>query len=110
MTKEQLIEIKKEKLFRSLAVIHVTAKIQEIAYYHAIKDTNYRNPKIKAKADQLKKHSEDIIKSIGDAVKLKEEQKEYMEFEHFTAVYDLLTKLLFIDTQSIKNLTEVLNK
>lgn len=109
MTKEKLLNKKREELFRSLAVIHVTAKIQDIAYVHAIQGSNFRNPKIKAKADQLRKHSEDIIKSLGDAVRLKEEHADYMEYDHFTEVYQLLTKLLFIDTQSIRKLTKVLN-
>lgn len=107
-TRESIISRKREKLFRSLAVIHVTAKIQQIAYFDAIKETNFAKPKIKSKANQIEKFSLDIITSIGDAVTLKKEFEDYMEYEHFTELYDLLKMLLFIDTDSIRNLAKVL--
>lgn len=106
--KEKLINQKKEKLFRSLAVINVCAKLQKISYYHSVKDTNFSKPKIKAKADQIEKFSEDIITSLGDAVRLKEEFADYMEYEHFTELYELATMLFFIDTESIKNIAKLL--
>lgn len=106
--REKLIAEKKERLFRSLAVIHTTAKIQQIAYYDSIKETSFRSPKIKAKSDLLMKHTDDILKSLGDAVKLKEEFADYMEYEHFTELYELLRMLLFIDTESIRNISKLL--
>lgn len=107
-TRERILASKREKLFRSLAVINVTAKIQQIAYFDSIKETNFSKPKIKSKSNQLEKFSLDIITSIGDAVALKKEFEEYMEYEHFTELYGLLKMLLFIDTNSIRNLSKVL--
>lgn len=103
-----IIEKKREKLFRSLALIHVSAKLQQIAYFDSVKETNFRNLKIKAKSNQIEKFSLDIIKSLGDEIKLKKEHEEHMEYEHFTELFELCTMLFFIYTDSIKNLSKVL--
>ena len=107
--KQNIIEQKREKLFRNLALIHSLSKIIEIAYFDSIKDTNFRNPKIKAKADMLHRHSEDIIKSLGDAVKLKEDMSDFMEYDHFVEVFELLRMLVFVGTDTIKVFQNVLN-
>ncbi len=103
-----LQEQKREKLFRNLALIHSLSKIILIAYQDSLKGTNFSKPQIKSKSDHISKLSEDIIKSIGDAVRLKEEMEEYMEYDHFTEVYELLTILVFLDTDSIRSMTKVL--
>ncbi|MDM1294274.1 hypothetical protein HX021_08180 [Sphingobacterium sp. N143] len=107
---KSLQEQKREKLFRNLALIHSLAKVILIAYQDSLKGTNFTKPQIKAKSDQISKLSEDIIKSIGDAVRLKSEMEEYMEYEHFTEVYELLTILVFLDTDSIRSMTTVLTE
>lgn len=106
--RKKILEEKREKLFRSLAVIHSLSKVIQIAYYDAIKDSSFRSPKIKSKSDQINKFSEDIIKSLGDAVRLKSDFEEYMEYEHFTEIYECLRMLLFIDTESIRNISKLL--
>lgn len=107
--KERILAVKREKLFRSLATIHSLSKVIQIAYIDAIQGTNFRSSKIKSKADQINKFSEDIIKSLGDAVRLKEEHADFMENEHFAEVYECLKVLIFIDTQSIINITSMIN-
>lgn len=106
--REAIIEKKKKALFIDLALIHSLSHIQQIAYFNSIKGTNFRKPKIKSKADQISKFSEDIIKSIGDAITLREDMAEYMEYEHFTELYELMKHLVFMETASIKNLTKIL--
>ena len=105
-----LLEQKRENLFRDLATIHVLGKIIQIGYYSSIKGTNFLKPQIASKGDQIYKLSEDIIKSLGEAVRLKEDKAEYMEYEHFTEVYELIKSLVFLDTQSISNLTKVIQE
>lgn len=100
--RQNLLRQKRENLFRTLATIHVLSKIIQVGYFDAIKDTNFRSPKIKAKADQIHKFSEDIIKSLGDAVRLKDEHADFMEYEHFTELYDLLKMIVFMDTDLVK--------
>lgn len=107
--KQQIIADKREKIFRSLATIHSLSKVIQIAYFDAIKGTNFSSPKIKSKSDQIHKFSEDIINSLGDSVRLKEEHAEFMEYEHFAEVYECLKVLIFIDTQSIRNITSMIN-
>lgn len=107
--KERILADKREKLFRSLATIHSLSKVIQIAYFDAIKGTNFSSPKIKSKSDQIYKFSEDIINSLGDAVRLKEDHAEFMEYEHFAEVYECLKVLIFIDTQSIRNITSLIN-
>lgn len=102
--REDLLTKKRESLFRDLALIHSLAHIQQIAYYNTVKGSNFRKPKIKSKADQISKFSEDIIKSIGDAVTLREDMAEYMEYEHFTEVYELMRHVIFMDTESIRQI------
>lgn len=107
--KQRIIADKREKLFRSLATIHSLSKVIQIAYFDAIKGTNFNNPKIKYKSDQIHKFSEDILNSLGDAVRLKEDHADFMEYEHFAEVYECLKVLIFIDTQSIRNITSMIN-
>lgn len=104
------LEIKRENLFRDLATIHVLGKLIQIGYYSSIKGTNFLKPRIASKGDQIYKLSEDIINSLGEAVRLKEDKAEYMEYEHFTEVYELIKSLVFLDTQSISNLTKVIQE
>ena len=105
-----MIHEKRENLFMDLALIHSLSKIIQISYYNTLKGTNFSKPKIKSKANQIENLSEDIIKSIGDAVRLKEDMADYMEYEHFTEVYELLKTLVFKDTEFIKELTKLINK
>lgn len=105
-----LLEQKRDNLFRDLATIHILGKIIKIGYYSSIKGTNLLKPQIASKGDQIHKLSEDIIKSLGEAVRLKEDKAEYMEYEHFTEVYELIKSLVFLDTQSISNLTKVIQE
>lgn len=105
-----LLEQKRDNLFRDLATIHVLGKIIQIGYYSSIKGTNFLKPQIASKGDQIYKLSEDIIKSLGEAVRLKEDKAEYMEYEHFTEVYELIKSLVFLDTQSISNLTKAIQE
>lgn len=104
-----ILEAKREKLFKSLATIHSLSKVIQVAYFDAIKGTNFTNPKIKSKSDQISKFSEDIINSLGDAVRLKDEYADYMEYEHFTEIYECLKLMLFIDTESIRNITKLIS-
>ncbi|MGM1427928.1 hypothetical protein ACS126_01630 [Sphingobacterium lactis] len=99
-----ILEKKKLALFQDLATIHILGKIIQIGYFNTIKGTNFSNPKIKVKADQIHKLSEDIIKSIGESIRLKDEMAEYMEYEHFIEVYELIKSLVFLDTDSIRKL------
>ena len=101
---EDIIAQRREKLFRTLATIHVLAKIIQIGYFDAIKGTNFSSPKIRSKSDQIYKFSEDIIKSLGDAVRLKQETEEFMEYEHFTELYELLKVLVFTNTDIVREL------
>lgn len=105
---EDIIAQRREKLFRTLATIHVLAKIIQIGYFDAIKGTNFSSPKIRSKADQIHKFSEDIIKSLGDAVRLKKDTEEFMEYEHFAEVYELLKVLVFTDTRIVRSFLEKL--
>ncbi|OYD42322.1 hypothetical protein [Sphingobacterium cellulitidis] len=107
---KSLLEKKKLALFQDLATIHILGKIIQIGYYSSIKGTNFLKPQIASKGDQIHKLSEDIIKSLGEAVRLKEDKAEYMEYEHFTEVYELIKSLVFLDTQSISNLTKVIQE
>lgn len=99
-----ILEKKKLALFQDLATIHILGKIIQIGYFNTIKGTNFSNPKIKVKADQIHKLSKDIIKSIGESIRLKDEMAEYMEYEHFIEVYELIKSLVFLDTDSIRKL------
>lgn len=107
---KSLLEKKKLALFQDLATIHILGKIIQIGYYSSIKGTNFLKPQIASKGDRIHKLSEDIIKSLGEAVRLKEDKAEYMEYEHFTEVYELIKSLVFLDTQSISNLTKVIQE
>ena len=107
--RQKMLEQKREKLFRNLALIHALSHIMQIAYYDSIKDSNFRNPKIKAKADLLKKHSEDIIKSLGEGVRLKEEAEDFMLYEHNVEVYELLRSLVFTQTDVIIAISKLLD-
>ena len=109
-SRQSVIDRKREDLFRNLALIHSLARVIQIAYFSAVKDTNFRKPKIKAKSDLIHKYSEDIIKSLGDAIRLKEDTQDFMEYEHFTEVYELLKGLVFRDTDVVKEISKLLNK
>ena len=107
--RKAILDAKREKLFISLATIHSLSKVMQVAYFDAIKGTNFTNPKIKSKSDQISKFSDDIIKSLGDAVRLKDEYADYMDYEHFAEVYECLKLMLFIDTESIRNITKLIS-
>lgn len=105
--KEDLIQQKREKLFKSFALSSQLIYVMDLILHSGIKETNFRNPKMFNKIDKIGNLLQDVQKSeFSKVCKVRDDMEDTMEVDHSYEIYRLLWNMGFRDTEQLKEFND----